>query len=162
MSVMVQANGAQREAGMYAGVSGAVRKLFDEGGISDLYGITGAEAGMQENVPFDISGYTFVTASVMDKTGYDIRIETMLIFPKQRVCATCQTQFDAEASTDGGEAIDFGAFGAGGWYGGETTISVSGSSSWSHRSCTYNPSDNTLVADNDIQDNMYIKIHLYE
>lgn len=27
MSVMVQANGAQRETGMYAGVNGAVRKL---------------------------------------------------------------------------------------------------------------------------------------
>lgn len=157
MSVMVQANGAQREAGMYAGVNGAVRKLFDEGGISDLYGITGTEAGMQKDVPFDISGYTFVTASVMDKTGYDIRIETMLIFPKQRVCATCQTRFDAEASTDGGEAIDFGAFTS---YR-SCTISVSGSSSWSHRSCTYNPSDNTLVADN-VQNSMYIKIHLYE
>lgn len=161
MSVMVQANGAQREAGMYAGVNGAVRKLFDEGGISDLYGITDTEAGMQENVPFDISGYTFVTASVMYNTAHEIEIETMLIFPKQRICATCQTRFDTEASDDGAEAIDFGAFGAGGWYGGETTISVSGSSSWSHHSCTYNPSDNTLVADN-VQNSMYIKIYLYE
>lgn len=31
MSVMVQANGAQRETGMYAGVSGVVRKLFKSG-----------------------------------------------------------------------------------------------------------------------------------
>lgn len=157
MSVMVQANGAQREAGMYAGVNGAVRKLFDEGGISDLYGITGTEAGMQENVPFDISGYTFVTASVMYNTAHEIEIETMLIFPKQRVCATCQTRFDTEASDDGAEAIDFGAFTS---YR-SCTISVSGSSSWSHHSCTYNPSDNTLVADN-VQNSMYIKIHLYE
>lgn len=157
MSVMVQANGAQREAGMYAGVNGAVRKLFDEGGISDLYGITGTEAGMQENVPFDISGYTFVTASVMYNTAHEIEIETMLIFPKQRVCATCQTRFDTEASDDGAEAIDFGAFTS---YR-SCTISVSGSSSWSHHSCTYNPSDNTLVADN-VQNSMYIKIYLYE
>lgn len=157
MSITAQANGAQREAGMYAGVNGAVRKLFDEGGISDLYGITGTEAGMQENVPFDISGYTFVTASVMYNTAHEIEIETMLIFPKQRVCATCQTRFDTEASDEGAEAIDFGAFTS---YR-SCTISVSGSSSWSYRSCTYNPSDNTLVAD-DVQNSMYIKIYLYE
>lgn len=85
MSVMVQANGAQREIGMYAGVDGAVRKLFDEIGISNPYGVSGTEAGIQENVPFDVSGYTLVIAQVYVGHGDGNRFQFLVILPKWKL-----------------------------------------------------------------------------
>lgn len=85
MSITAQANGAQREIGMYAGVDGAVRKLFDEIGISNPYGVSGTEAGIQQNVPFDVSGYTLVIAQVFVGHADGNRFQFLVILPKWKL-----------------------------------------------------------------------------
>lgn len=128
MSITAQANGAQREIGMYAGVDGAVRKLFDEIGISNPYGVSGTEAGIQQNVPFDVSGYTLVIAQVF--VGYGSggnQFGFLVILPKWKLSYKIKAYGDQQP-----ENVTM-------------SNSVSAGESWDQREASYNPIDNTLT-----------------
>lgn len=124
MSVAAQANGAQREIGMYAGVDGTVRKLFDEVGISNPNGIEGTAAGMQAGVPFDVSGYTLVIAYVFGGSVNSMQYGFFVVLPKLKLSFNLKvfSEYPYEATIENGNSVSI-----------------------KDRNLSYNSTDNTLT-----------------
>lgn len=144
MSVQAAVNGAQRDIGLYAGIDGAVRALFASNEMSDLSGISGADAGMSENIPYDVSEYTFVIVEAFYLRASNTERQFLLILPKLRVSLALKTNSSSSSSAY------LSSFRSD-----DNTISVyTFGDSRSH--ATYSPSANTLTS------NVVNNIRLYK
>lgn len=95
MSIQANANGAARDLGIYAGINGAVKALFEDNIlVENLIGTGYPEVEVPEDEPFDVGNYNCVVA-VGVYTGSSSPVTVGIIaFPQYRMCVSFDTKKD--------------------------------------------------------------------
>jgi len=92
MSIQANANGAARDLGIYAGINGAVKALFEDNIlVENLIGTGYPEVEVQEDEQFDVGNYNCVVAVGVYTGSSTPKTVGIIAFPQYRMCLSFNT-----------------------------------------------------------------------